>query len=225
MKHKGIFNYILLYFLLLIMQFILIITVYGNRDPFPKQLITGFIIYTILSAVIIIIGILINTKMNQLINEVVKLDNKENQRKGLVRLYRINSVLSFVCTCIMALVFSLPIGSYQYYHQVWVYRTIKIDSSKDLQQVCQYPRANYVLTKDLDLSKLEVDKAYIDCIFEGTFNGKSHIISHSNQPFINENRGTVKNIQFQSVNINGDENIIGAVAKINYFNGLIEKMK
>ncbi len=68
----------------------------------------------------------------------------------------------------------------------------------------------YILVKDIDMSTCNKTIAS----FKGTLDGKGHSITNQKQTLINENHGTVKNINFKNVAIN-ENGECSAVAKKN----------
>jgi M26 IgA1-specific Metallo-endopeptidase N-terminal region/The GLUG motif len=219
MRYKSFLGYFILYFFFLLSQFIMIITFDGIPYPFPDMILKGFFVYTFLSGILFIVAAIIHMRFDSNIH--VRDNEKPLNRFGKLNLKK--KILLVAFSFLFLLVFSAPIGSYKLYHKVWIYRTIKISTANDLQSVCKYPKANYYLTQDLDLSQLKINNAYINCRFEGTFNGKERTIFNLTQPLILENNGKVENIHFKSVHVEVEYDKVGTVARINN-GGSIEKI-
>ena len=82
-----------------------------------------------------------------------------------------------------------------------------ISTLADLGEISSYPTDIYILTADIDASKLSASISG----FTGEFDGAYHTISGLTKPlFTNLNGGTVKNVAFSGVDITSGDNV-GAV--------------
>lgn len=98
-----------------------------------------------------------------------------------------------------------------------------ISTVEELISVKNNSNGNYILLNNIELQGIDWNP--INVHFSGTFDGNGYTISNLNKPlFAAIQKGTVKNLKLENVQIDYEDNYVGALARGCYQGGTIENI-